>query len=209
MIVDAAGGKFIKWTGDGFIAWFEMPLHRMLGEKAATVFDAATQLSFIVNVTQLGLKPKRKFKIRHGVSYEQDALLIKISHEGGVESLDLIGRAVVLAFRLSGIPAKSPSIVTIYISIYKPRKAKSLKTILREAKEAINSVESESIELDRSSLFSERFLENIAAGPDWGHEVVDEYAGFVREGLLGSLKKLVHILEESTGKRPCSKEGAA
>jgi len=84
----------------------------MLGEKAATVFDAANQLSFIVNVTQLGLKPKRKFKIRHGVSYEQDALLIKISHEGGVESLDLIRRAVVLAFRLSGIPAKSPSIVT-------------------------------------------------------------------------------------------------
>src|SRR5918911_1177387 len=112
MIVDAAGGKFIKWTGDGFIAWFEMLLHRMLGEKATIVFGAATQLTLIVNVTQLGLKPKRKFKIRHGVSYEQDALLIKISHEGGVESLDLIGRAVVLAFRLSGIPAKFPSIVT-------------------------------------------------------------------------------------------------
>ncbi|MDQ3687947.1 MAG: hypothetical protein M3430_20410 [Acidobacteriota bacterium] len=112
MIVDAAGGKFIKWTGDGFMAWFETPLHRMLGAQAAAVFDAAWYLTLLVNVTQLGLKPKRKFKIRHGVAYEQDALLIKIRHAGGYESLDLIGRAVVLAFRLSGIQAEFPNIVT-------------------------------------------------------------------------------------------------
>jgi class 3 adenylate cyclase len=250
MIVDAAGGKFIKWTGDGFIAWFETPLHRMLGEKAATVFDAATQLTLIVNVTQLGLNPKRKFKLRHGVSYEQDALLIKISHEGDVESLDLIGRAVVLAFRLSGIPAKFPGIVTqkelvaasadliksgptfsrwqvsatdklkffkgerwgtegIYVSIDKSQKAKSLKTVLKQAKDAINAVESESAEPDRSSHFTERFLENIKAGPDWGHEVVDEYTRFIKEQLLGSLKELVPILEKSKRKQPRSKEGAA
>jgi class 3 adenylate cyclase len=112
MAVDAAGGKFIKWTGDGFMAWFETPLHRMLGEKAATVFDAAWYLTLLINVTQLGLKPKRKFKIRHGIAYEQDALLIKISRVGGYESLDLVGRAVVLAFRLSEIQAEFPNIVT-------------------------------------------------------------------------------------------------
>lgn len=112
MIVDAADGKFIKWTGDGFMAWFETPLHRMLGKESAKVFNAATQLTLLVNVTQLGLKPKRSFKIRHGVTYEQDALLINIKHASGFETLDLIGRSVVLAFRLSGIPAKYPGIVT-------------------------------------------------------------------------------------------------
>src|ERR1044071_6324691 len=49
VIVEAAGGKFIKWTGDGFIGWFETPLHRMLGKEAAKVFDAATQLTLLVN----------------------------------------------------------------------------------------------------------------------------------------------------------------
>jgi class 3 adenylate cyclase len=111
-IVDAAGGKFIKWTGDGFLAWFETSLHRGLGEKANAAFVAAWYLTSIINVTQLGLNPKRKFKIRHGITYEQDALIIKIHQTGNFESLDLIGRAVVLAFRLSGISTDFPNIVT-------------------------------------------------------------------------------------------------
>jgi class 3 adenylate cyclase len=112
MIVDAAGGRLIKWTGDGFLAWFETPLHRTLGERAAAVFDAAWHLTVLVNVTQLGLNPRRKFQARHGVTYEQDALLVKIAHPGSYESLDIIGRAVVLAFRLSGAAAPFPGIVT-------------------------------------------------------------------------------------------------
>jgi hypothetical protein len=112
LLVDAAGGRFIKWTGDGFIAWFETPLHRMLGERAAIVFNAVWHLTSLVNITQLGLMPHRKFKIRHGVTYEQDALLIKMTYPRGHESLDLVGRAVVLAFRLSSIPAEFPGLVT-------------------------------------------------------------------------------------------------
>ena len=112
MMVEAAGGKFIKWTGDGFLAWFETPLHRQLGERAAAVFRAAWHLTFLVNVTQLGLSPHKKFRIRHGVTYEPDALVTKISHPGGYESLDLAGRAVVLAFRLSGVAAEFPGIST-------------------------------------------------------------------------------------------------
>lgn len=111
MIVDASGGTFIKWTGDGFLAWFETPLHRDLSEQAAAAFQAAWTITLMVNVTQLGLNPKRKFVVRHGMAYEQDAMLIKIKHKGGHESLDLIGRAVVLAFRLSGIAASFPGIV--------------------------------------------------------------------------------------------------
>lgn len=112
MAVEAAGGRFIKWTGDGFLAWFETPLHRTLGERGATVFNAAWHLTFLTNVTQLGLRPQQRFKIRHGVAYEQDALLIEITRPGGYKSLDIVGRAVVLAFRLSGVPADFPGIVT-------------------------------------------------------------------------------------------------
>src|ERR1051325_11309894 len=110
--IEAGNGRFIKWTGDGFLAWFETPLHRDLGEKAFAVFEAAWYLTFLVNVTQLEIKAERKFKLRHGIAYEHDALLTTITHSDGHESLDITGRAVVLAFRLSGIEASFPSIAT-------------------------------------------------------------------------------------------------
>ena len=70
IFVEAAGGGFIKWTGDGFLAWFETPLHRTLGVIASEIFNAAWMLSFYVNVSQLGVKAAVKFKIRHAVTYE-------------------------------------------------------------------------------------------------------------------------------------------
>ena len=110
LAVESAGGRFIKWTGDGFLAWFETPLHRDLGQTVCRCLEAVWHLTVIVNVTQLGTAPKRRFKIRHGLTYEQDALLTKVVHPGGFQSLDLIGRAVVLAFRLSGMTAAFPGI---------------------------------------------------------------------------------------------------
>jgi class 3 adenylate cyclase len=110
-LVAAAGGKFIKWTGDGFLAWFETPLHRDLASRAFYVIDAITHLTVFSNVTQFGVKPKRKFLLRHGVAYEQDALVTRILHPSGHTTLDLTGRSVVLAFRLSGVKADFPSVV--------------------------------------------------------------------------------------------------
>ena len=112
IMVEAAGGEFIKWTGDGFLAWFEVPLHRDLKKIASTVFEAAFHLTVLVNVTQLGVASGKKFKLRHGVAYEKDALVTTIKSDDGVTLIDLIGRDVVLAFRLSGIEAEFPSIVT-------------------------------------------------------------------------------------------------
>jgi class 3 adenylate cyclase len=111
-VVAAADGRFIKWTGDGFLAWFELPLDRLLGERTAAVFNAAWHLAFLVNVTQLGLSPQRKFRIRQGITYEKDALLMEIPRPSGEPDLDIIGRGVVLATRLSGIEADFPSIAT-------------------------------------------------------------------------------------------------
>jgi len=64
-----------------------------------------------VNVTQMGLKADARIRLGHGVTYEQDALLTRIRQsEGG--GLDVLGRSVVLAFRLAGVRCAFPSVVT-------------------------------------------------------------------------------------------------
>jgi class 3 adenylate cyclase len=110
-IVTAAGGRFIKWVGDGFLAWFETELHRHIPEKSYAVIQAAYHLTNILNVTQLDIAPKKKFRVRHGMTFEHDAHLTKILHEDGHEDLDITGRAVVLAFRLATVNAHHPNIV--------------------------------------------------------------------------------------------------
>jgi class 3 adenylate cyclase len=112
IFVEAAGGEFIKWTGDGFLAWFETPLHREVGMAASKVFNAAWFMTLWVNVSQLMVEAKVRFKIRHAVTFEHDALVIDLGHSGDKNSTDLLGRAVVLAFRLSSIKGEFPSIVT-------------------------------------------------------------------------------------------------
>lgn len=122
LIVESYGGVFLKWTGDGFLAFFEIDLDRHKEITGKKVFEAIWHLTFMSNVTQLGLKPKKKFKIRHGVTYEKDALMMKIATEPNKETLDIIGRSVVLAFRLSGIQAEFPSIVTVKELVEKTNK---------------------------------------------------------------------------------------
>jgi class 3 adenylate cyclase len=111
-ITAAAGGRLVKWTGDGFLSWFETPLHRDIETLARSAFWAARDLTFLVNVTQLGVKSEKKLRVRHGLMYEHDALVLNIGHTDEYSSIDLIGRGVVLANRLASVQAKYPSIVT-------------------------------------------------------------------------------------------------
>jgi class 3 adenylate cyclase len=110
--VEASKGEFIKWTGDGFMAWYEAHLDRTIGDIATRIFRAAWELSFYVNVTQLAVDSPVKFRIRHAVTYEKDALVIDLKHSGRMASRDVLGRSVVLAFRLSSLSGAFPSIVT-------------------------------------------------------------------------------------------------
>jgi class 3 adenylate cyclase len=112
VIVDAAGGEFIKWSGDGFLAWFPTPLFRQIGERATQAFEAIWHLTSVVNVTQLNVKTERKYQLCHGVTYEPDALLTNITYSTGHQTTDLTGRSVVLAFRLSSIQGAFPNITT-------------------------------------------------------------------------------------------------
>ncbi|MDD5541949.1 MAG: hypothetical protein PHX83_02125 [Acidobacteriia bacterium] len=110
VLVRQTGGLLAKWTGDGFLAAYDVPLERDLGIVAKTALEAAWQLSFLVNVTQLGVSAPRRFRLRHGAAYDPDAIVV--SHASGDTAYtDVIGRGVVLAFRLSGIRAPFPGVV--------------------------------------------------------------------------------------------------
>jgi len=111
-ITNAAGGEFIKWTGDGFMSWFETPLHRETEITAKFVARVAYDLTFLANVTSLGVKTESKFKLRHGIAYEHDALVMDITFQDGHASKDLLGRGVVLASRLASVNSTFPDIVT-------------------------------------------------------------------------------------------------
>lgn len=113
IFIETYGGIFLKWTGDGFLAFFRVELDRDIPEMTLKIFDAAFHLSTMNSLTQFGIKSKKKFWIKHGITYEKDALLMKIKDDQNVEKLDIIGRSVVLAFRLSGINSEFPSIATV------------------------------------------------------------------------------------------------
>lgn len=111
IVMNAAAGRFVKWTGDGFLGWFPIGLHRDLGVRAATVLRAIWHLSVLNNVTRLGVGSGARPRLRHGLTMEHDALITSAVDRNGT-SVDLIGRSVVLAFRLAGMNADFPNIVT-------------------------------------------------------------------------------------------------
>jgi hypothetical protein len=112
LTVNSSGGTFVKWTGDGFLAFYESPLDRELGAIAEVIFEAIFFLTLIVNITQLCIARSERIRIRHAVTYEKDALLIDLEHSESMRSKDVLGRSVVAAFRLSGIGCDFPGIVT-------------------------------------------------------------------------------------------------
>ena len=109
--IHAAGGHFIKWTGDGFLGWFPIALHRDLGAQADKVLQVIWHLTVLNNVTRLGVDTGPKLRLRHGLAMEHDALITTVVDSNG-RNLDLIGRSVVLAFRLASIKTDFPNIVT-------------------------------------------------------------------------------------------------
>jgi class 3 adenylate cyclase len=110
--VNAVEGTFIKWTGDGFLAWFPTTLERDLGTMVKRIFDVAWHLSLLHNVTGLGVQTVTQLRLRHGVCYEPDALVLRITERDGHGTQDLIGRAVVFACRLCSVGARFPGLTT-------------------------------------------------------------------------------------------------
>jgi hypothetical protein len=112
LAIDSVGGEFIQWTGDGFIAWFPLKVERELGRTGNRILEAIWHFSAFINITQLCVHSPRPFRIRHGLTYEPDALVTSTTHQDGHVSKIISGRNVVLAFRLSGVEADFPNVAT-------------------------------------------------------------------------------------------------
>ena len=234
--VGTAGGQFIKWTGDGFLAWFPVELHRTLGSRAARAIQIIWHLTSINNVTGLGIEGESRFRLRHGLAVEHDALITKVSDESG-EYVDIIGRSVVLAFRLSGISASFPGIVTqkevveatarenvakvkfkklslsaddrlkhfkgerwgttkLFASAERKPRIRTKSALLRSAKRAIANADNPDSEQTESVTIARTLIEELQTGPEWTNQVLEEYVVYLRDDMLGSIKKLVKYLED-------------
>lgn len=111
LIVEAFNGEFIKWTGDGFLAFFTVEIERDFAEIKERALQCIFALNLITKMTNLG-DPKNSFELKNGVTYEKDALFMRIKSGKHCESIDIIGRDIVLAFRLSSLESSFPSILT-------------------------------------------------------------------------------------------------
>ncbi len=111
LLVHATGGLVYKGTGDGFLAAYDIELDRDLGREAEKIFAAAWHLSRLINATQLSVVCPKRFKLRHGVVLDPDSILIEHNTKK-IKLIDIIGRGVVFTFRLAGIKAPFPGIVT-------------------------------------------------------------------------------------------------
>ena len=195
VVVRIAGGEFIKWTGDGFLAWFPIELHRNLGGQAARVLQIIWHFTAINNVTGLGIEGKTRFRLRHGLAVEHDALITKVSNGDG-EHTDIIGRSVVLAFRLAGISTSFPGIVT-----------------QREVVEATTKEDVAKIKFKKLSLSADDKLKHFN-GERWGTTNLFGSADRkprirTKRSLLRSAKKAIANAENSGSETTASVTAAA
>jgi class 3 adenylate cyclase len=219
LMVGAARGEFIKWTGDGFLAWFETDLYREINQKATYALSAARQLSLCLDITQLGISSPTPFKIRHGITYEHDGVSTNITSSNGQKLTDLLGRNIVLAFRLSGIEADFPRIVSQWeivnrCSILVPSvlKFKSLKLRSKEIdkyfkgeKEGTDSIcvttdleyDQERISQGTTLMFAENeisitadILSQMYTKDQWIRDVAVKYSEAIGEAYMTSARVL-------------------
>ncbi len=71
-IVEASKGIYIKWTGDGFLAWYPCPIKRKLPELTDVILAAAFRLTIDNNVTKFDTNIKEKITLRNGITFEED-----------------------------------------------------------------------------------------------------------------------------------------
>lgn len=181
--VDSAGGQFIKWNGDGFLAWFPLELYRDIGRRSSDLMEAIWHMTVLVNVTKLGIQTDRRLCLRHGVTLEHDALITRIRDVGST-SIDLLGRGVVLAYRLAGITSKFPGVVT--------------QTEIAKALRFSGCTLAQLEELKLSPNDELRYFK----GEDWGTSEL--WASVDRQPSRGSIPALVEKARAAIGRAECA-----
>ena len=112
--VESAGGKLVKFTGDGFMSVW--PIHdenyRQNSKICQIVEATAFTLSGIVKITQLDLNIDSEIYLRQGITLETKATEIEYRHAERNFDFDYLGEKINLAFRLQYLPEKWPYLAT-------------------------------------------------------------------------------------------------
>lgn len=66
-------------------------------------------------------------------------------------------------------------------------------------KEVVAKAEQGNASSDAELEFARTFLAQMLAGPEWCREIMDEYLAFLNDDLLGTLKRLLTLLEPQEG----------
>lgn len=224
-IVNAANGQYIKWTGDGFLAWFACPLKRDLENIAASAFEAAWNTTFITNVTQMALESDIRISVRNALTFEEDALITNIDVEGN-KSVDLLGRSVVLCFRLSSIESDFPRIISHGDLVFEknskfnPNPVKMNFTeeeinkyfkgekwntdnvyraeFFKGFKNRFSKSKNKEFKLEdvKPTDFSMKIQSELLNGPEWSQKLYKEYINFLRNDMYSALKHRSSALKE-------------
>lgn len=207
--------SLFKWTGDGFLLWVETPLDRHRGPAARALYRAAFWLGIIIAVTDLGVSSEEPFYIRSGITYEPDGLPVERVDPDGHHAQDVIGRSVVLAFRLSGLKGPLAGVSCIHTQAelgaaagdcelsfppFKPTTAERSLYFKGETwgTENLCIGEQASADIgvpDFSASWMQPLVAALASGPDWARGCsmrLEEY----RANRLAQVLKRVEMSEE-------------
>jgi len=108
-LVATTEGQYIKWTGDGFLAWATPYTAVFKYSFTRHTFLSAWLLSSVVEVTQLAVKSDRRFSIGHSIIFDRHAYSFGNSLVSK-NPRDYIGRGITLAFRVTGLAGSFPFI---------------------------------------------------------------------------------------------------
>jgi class 3 adenylate cyclase len=120
MAVDAAGGRLIKFIGDGYMAvWDNIETSSpFLKKRSAVVTEMTHALSNVVAIGNLNvpIDSEHHLYMRHGIAYEGNGARLTYTRDTRPET-DYLGTKVNMAFRFESIANQYPFIVADKIII--------------------------------------------------------------------------------------------
>ena len=111
VVISAAGGELVKYTGDGFLSVWPLKEDFRANSQAALVVEAAaTALSVFVKFAELDLRLGLPVHLRQGITIEPNAVRVSFERRQGFGEHDYIGKMINLAFRIPSLPKSFPYI---------------------------------------------------------------------------------------------------
>ncbi len=113
-IVNLAKGRLVKFTGDGFLAVWELSDNMNDNHITASIVDEVSrEMSRAVRVSKLGMQINEKMYLRQGITVEPNGIKVKMILNGH-QTIDYLGNMINFAFRIQNIEMTFP-----YICLHK------------------------------------------------------------------------------------------